>query len=152
WISTPVVLWPLWKGMTWIRKRSFSKALSWIILAERTFCLSALVCLCAALLYGTYVAVSEAPIAVKAARAEQTVVDTLIKDKITHVYSGYWTCDRIAFESQDRITCAVANDDLTGAGLNRYPPYYALVHKDPHAAYIFEQNDGFLYFQPSDLA
>src|SRR5262249_43559043 len=83
---------------------------------------------------------------------ENIVVNTLIKDKITHVYSGYWTCNRIAFESQDRITCAVVNDHLTGPGFNRYLPYYEIVHKDPHAAYIFEQNNGFLYFQSSDLA
>jgi len=150
WISTPVVIWPLWKGMTWISKQP-SKAIVGVNLVARTFCLSTLVCLCIALLYGTYITVSETPAAVNAARMENVVVNTLIKDKITHVYSGYWTCDRIAFESRDRITCAVANDNLTGPGFNRYPQYYEIVRKDPHAAYIFERNNGFLYFHPSDL-
>ena len=138
--------------MIWVGKQSFPKAIYRIIVAERAFCFSALVCLCIALLYGTYVTIGEIPAAVMASRMEYTVIDTLIKDKITHVYSGYWTCNRIAFESQDRITCGVVNGDLTGPGSNRYPPYYTISQNDPHTAYIFEMKNGFLYYQLSDLA
>ncbi len=164
WISAPVVIWPLWQGITGVEKKPFFKALSWTILVERTFCLSALVCLCAALLYGTYVTVGETSTAVNADRTEHNVIDTLIKHKITHVYSGYWTCNRLVFESQERITCGVMNNDLTGPapGLNRYAPYYTTVQNDPYTSYIFEQNpsytpnafesiDVFRYSQASDL-
>jgi hypothetical protein len=164
WVSTPVVIWPVWKGVTWVGKQPFFKAISWIALVERTFCLSALVCLCATLLYGTYVTLGETPAAVNADRTEHIAIDTLIKHKITHVYSGYWTCNRMAFESQERITCGVMNNDLTGPapGLNRYAPYYTAVQNDPYTSYIFEQNtsytpsayepiDVFRYSQASDL-
>ena len=164
WLSTPVVIWPLWQGMSWVGTMPSFKGTPWIILAQRTFCLSALVCLCAALLYGTYVTLGEAPVAVSADRTEHTVINTLIKHRITHIYSSYWVCNRMAFESHERITCGVLNNDLTGPVVrqNRYAAYYAIVQSDPHTSYVFEQNASyilhslsestiFLYSQPSDL-
>ncbi|HLJ81807.1 MAG TPA: hypothetical protein VKT52_10000, partial [Ktedonobacterales bacterium] len=55
---------------------------------------------------------------------------------VTHIYTDYWTCDRIAFQSQERITCSVLDNDLQ-PGLNRYPPYARIVSADPRAAYVF---------------
>lgn len=54
----------------------------------------------------------------------------------THIYTDYWTCDRIAFQSQERIICSVLGDDLR-PGLNRNPAYADEVAADPHAAYVF---------------
>ena len=53
-----------------------------------------------------------------------------------HIYSDYWTCDRIIFQSQERITCSVLGNDLR-PGFNRYPAYARIVADDPHAAYAF---------------
>ena len=56
---------------------------------------------------------------------------------VTHMYSDYWTCDRLIFLTQEHIICGVVNDATTGPGLNRYTPYYNEVQADPHSAYIF---------------
>ena len=55
---------------------------------------------------------------------------------VTRIYSDYWTCDRVIFQSQERILCSVLDDDLR-PGLNRYPAYAASVAADPRAAYAF---------------
>lgn len=56
----------------------------------------------------------------------------------TRIYSDYWTCDRIMFQSQERILCSVLGDDLR-PGLNRYPAYASKVAADPRAAYAFAE-------------
>jgi hypothetical protein len=154
WIATPVVIWPLWKGIASIgqlEQEDGDKRSLWMIVVGRTFCMSALVWLAGVMLFGTYITINEAPIAVAANHTELLAIAGLLKDRITHVYSGYWTCDRIAFESQDHIICAVLKDDLMSPGLNKYKPYYTTVKGDPYSSYIFQRNGGFLYSQPSDL-
>jgi hypothetical protein len=152
WISTPLVIWPLWTGISQIKQKSSSKTTTWIIVISKTFCISALIWLSGVMLFGTYITIGEIPIAVSANAREQAAIATLIQDRITHVYSGYWTCDRIAFESQDHIICAVVKDNLISPGLNKYKPYYITVRSDPYSSYLFGKDDGFLYSQPSDLA
>jgi hypothetical protein len=56
---------------------------------------------------------------------------------ITHVYSDYWTCDRLIFLTQERLICGVVDEATTGPDLNRYILYYAAVQADPHSAYLF---------------
>jgi hypothetical protein len=53
-----------------------------------------------------------------------------------HIYSDYWTCDRLAFESDERITCAVLDDHLL-PGQDRYLPYRSIVRADRMASYVF---------------
>jgi hypothetical protein len=53
-----------------------------------------------------------------------------------HIYTDYWTCDRIAFVSQEKIICGVLDNDLQPSH-NRYASYYTLVKADPRAAYVF---------------
>ena len=155
WISTPMVIWPLWQGIFLLKKQHFVKVVLWLVVLRRTLCLSTLILLCAVMLFGTYITLNEIPTAISANRMEQQVISTLLKDRITHVYSGYWTCDRIVFESQGRIICGVVNDNLVTQAQtwsNRYEPYYMVVKNDPNSSYLFEQNNDFLYFQSSDLA
>ena len=54
----------------------------------------------------------------------------------THIYTDYWTCDRLALVSQEKIICGVLDDNLQPTH-NRYAPYYPLVKADPHTAYVF---------------
>jgi hypothetical protein len=67
---------------------------------------------------------------------EQALIHNLLDHDITHIYSDYWTCNRIIFASQEHILCSVVDDQLH-AGLNRYPPYADAVAQDSHAAYAF---------------
>lgn len=69
-------------------------------------------------------------------RNERALINDLLRIGATHVYTDYWTCDRIAFQSQERIVCGVLGEDLR-PGMNRYPPFYKAVLADAHAAYVF---------------
>ncbi|MCW2642722.1 MAG: hypothetical protein JWP76_5028, partial [Dactylosporangium sp.] len=53
-----------------------------------------------------------------------------------HLYAGYWTCNRISFDSGETMTCAVLEEDLR-PGFDRYRPYRAAVAADPRPAYVF---------------
>jgi hypothetical protein len=71
------------------------------------------------------------------AQKQQThrLIDGLIHINATHIYSDYWTCDDLTFQSKEQIICG----DIYGTmqpGLNRYMPYYNTVSHDPNAAYI----------------
>ena len=58
---------------------------------------------------------------------------------INAFYADYWTCYRLAFESDERIHCAVRGQNgEDGLELinNHYPPYIATVAQQPHPAYI----------------
>lgn len=54
----------------------------------------------------------------------------------THIYSDYWTCDNITFQSDEHIICGVLGDNLQ-PGQNRYLPYLETVQRDPYTAYAF---------------
>ncbi|HZU14888.1 MAG TPA: hypothetical protein VFB58_18780 [Chloroflexota bacterium] len=55
---------------------------------------------------------------------------------VQHVYTDYWTCDWLAFETTERITCSVLDAHL-GPGLDRYLPYRVAVRQDLRAWYVF---------------
>ena len=63
-------------------------------------------------------------------------VANLLQRGITRIYTDYWTCDRIAFQSNERIMCAVLDDQLQ-PGQDRYLPYRAEVRAAARASYFF---------------
>jgi hypothetical protein len=69
-------------------------------------------------------------------REESALIGDLLHIGATHVYTDYWTCNRIAFQSKERIVCGVLDEHLQ-PGMNRYRPYYDAVRADAHAAYVF---------------
>jgi hypothetical protein len=73
--------------------------------------------------------------------SDQRQMATLSQRSITRFTSDYWTCYRLAFESGERLRCAVRdsqNGTLTRNGaVNRYLPYLTLIERTPHPAYIF---------------
>ncbi len=72
-------------------------------------------------------------------RADSALIAFLDMHHITRYYSDYWTCYRIAFESNERSICAVRGQDgasdLTLMN-NRYDPYVAALAATPTPAYI----------------
>nr|BBH93320.1 hypothetical protein KTA_15190 [Thermogemmatispora argillosa] len=54
------------------------------------------------------------------------MINFLQRQGATHIYADYWTCDRLAFLSTERILCSVLDAGLR-PGLDRYPPYRSLV-------------------------
>jgi hypothetical protein len=58
---------------------------------------------------------------------------------ISAFYADYWTCYRLAFESRERLSCAVRGQD-GDPGLelinNRYDPYVRALAATPHPAFL----------------
>lgn len=72
-------------------------------------------------------------------RADSTLIAFLDAHHITRYYSDYWTCYRIAFESDERSICAVRGQDGAPDLMlmnNRYKPYIAALAATPTPAYI----------------
>jgi hypothetical protein len=134
-VATPALLWPLWNGINTClprfsvpeRRALFSRLAVSIVLAL-------LVCFVAVETVNNVV--TQMPgITVDDAQANAITHD-LVQMRITHIYSGYWQCDRFIFLTQEKLICAVVNIDML-PGLTRYQPYYDTVHADPNAAYVF---------------
>ncbi len=87
-------------------------------------------------LLGTITTFLEVPSVQALNRQQDDLIANLSRIGATHIYSEYWTCDRIMFESREQIICSVVNDYLQ-PGFDRYLPYREIVTADPHAAYVF---------------
>lgn len=132
WIATPVLIWPVWRKIRlplafWPMTR-FSSSLVMIFLLTLILCLS----------YGTYETLTEVPQAQISSSQEDILISSLAQHRITHVYTDYWTCYRLAFQSHERITCGVTAGSCSSlpSNHNKYPPYYNLTNHDPNAAYL----------------
>ena len=73
---------------------------------------------------------------------QKELVQRLLQLGITRIYSGYWVCDRIIFQSQEKIICAALNEQMQ-PGLTRYTPYKDIVDHSKNVAYVFTQNGDF---------
>jgi hypothetical protein len=137
WVIVPLVLWPLWLGAQKV-KGSLTGTKTIAPRAKLYLCRGLLILITSIFCYGTYETLAEVPQALAATIQETQLIDTLTRHNISHVYSDYWTCDRLAFQSQERIICGVLAGGCTlQRGLhNRYEPYYTTVSSDPHAAYL----------------
>ena len=90
------------------------------------------------LLLGTVNTFEELPATQRANQRQQALIDHLIQMGATHIYSDYWTCDRLAFVSNEHIICGVVEQDLQRSkNFNRDAAYYPIVSADPHAIYVF---------------
>jgi hypothetical protein len=131
-IVLPTVLWPLWQAGKRV-KTAFLAAL----IKAGSYALLLLIVLSFVLGYAQTLAL--VPGAQLTSQQDAALVQDLLKMGVTRIYTDYWTCDRIAFESAERIVCSVVDERLQ-PGVNRYPPYTAIVKADAHAAWIFPVN------------
>lgn len=115
-VATPAILWPLWR-LTGLEKThlTFRGATRW--LSRVALVLIALVALGMTVWTTTTV-----PAAYADDQQQMQLVSDLTKMHITRVYLEYWTCYRLAFQSQEQIICAA-------------PPYPATVGGTPYQAY-----------------
>jgi len=139
WVVTPLVVWPLWRGAQWLTNQPihFVQLKAWL-------CRGLLLLLLAVLCYGSYETVSEIPLAQAADQQEVELITGLTQHHITHIYTDYWTCNRLAFQSQERIICGVLAGGCTlQRGFhNRYAPYYTTVSQDYYAVYVILSSTG----------
>jgi hypothetical protein len=93
------------------------------------------------LILGTINTFHQIPNIQKLYQRQDTLITGLIRLHALHIYSDYWTCNRLIFLSNERIICSVLDVDL-GPGQNRYKPYAQIVKQDPHPAYVFDMENG----------
>lgn len=118
-VSTPAVLWPLWRAGRLRALRSASVAVVTAVAVLATGQLLAAV-----------------PGYHQRADRHRDLVTALERLGITHVYSEYWTCNRIAFDTRERIVCAVLTPAMT-PGLDRRPTFRDQVRAASAPAYAF---------------
>ena len=130
WIAIPSVLWPLWR-LSGIEKLQLP-SIKHIRLLEG-FNRIALLAIFASILGTTAVTVSMIPATQAQDRQQEALIQDLLRVGATHIYTEYWTCDRLNFQSQERVICIV----LDAGTFDRYPAYRPIVKNDPRAAYVY---------------
>lgn len=136
-IVTPAILWPLWSGIS--ASRISIKGLT---LPTRIACGFALAAFCVVLIVGTGRAFGELSSIQASNQHDQALINGLERLGIKHIYTDYWTCDKIAFVSNEKIICGVVTGSLTPSH-NRDSRYYDVVSVDPTSAYAFPINTGY---------
>lgn len=130
-VATPAVLWPLWRTFSSISTLHWSRALP-----IKLLCLALIIFYAATMTVGTLQATEQIPRAETFIQSREALVSALLHLHITHIYTDYWTCDMVAFQSGEQIICSVVDEQLQ-PGLDRYLPYRTIVQADPHPAYVF---------------
>lgn len=130
-VALPSVLWPLWKGMPALLKQPhWRKQIPNLVRG----CL--LLLILAVYGTGTIRTFTDIPNAQAFYQQQDALVQKLLALGATRIYSEYWTCNRIAFQSQEKIICSVLDEQLN-PGFDRYLPYRTIVRNAPHPAYVF---------------
>ncbi len=167
-VALPAVLWPLWHGgrgqiyrargasvpevnftpnainsvpmshsQGW---RSYRLQLTASWKASASFLVRAALLLLILLVFvlGTFDTFTQIPAAQVAYAQQNVLVQDLLHLHATRIYSEYWTCNRLIFQSQEQIICSSLDQNLN-PGFDRYAPYRTIVKAAPHPAYVFPQ-------------
>ncbi len=129
-IAFPAILWPLWSGARIVRPLPLSFATIGAVLKRGLLLFVSLT-----FLFGTFSVFARAHSDQIVTQGQYKLIDELLRMHVTRIYSDYWMCDRIIFQSDERIICSVVNENLQ-PGQNRYPPYRLIVQNDAQAAYL----------------
>lgn len=130
-VALPSVLWPLWYGLSrWREGPAWRRTTTFVL---RVGLLLLILCM---FVVGTFRTFAKIPEAQAFYRDQEFLVQKLQDLGATRIYSEYWTCNRLTFQSQEKIICSALDTDLR-PGFDRYPPYRAIVHAAPHPAYVF---------------
>lgn len=130
-IATPAVIEPLMLLISNAGRPDGKKLLARVLVGS-----AILIAIEVSLLIGTIITFSEVPATQATTQKQQLIADYLVSIGVKHMYTDYWTCDRIVFQSNERIVCDVV-DDLMRSGYNRYDPYHVAVRGDPDSSYVF---------------
>jgi hypothetical protein len=125
----PSVLWPLWQHVRFTKN-------SLRVGATAILSVAAILCVAGIFLWGTINAFQQSSVTATVTQQQYQLIDELLRLKDTRIYTDYWTCDRLAFLSDERIICSVVDNGLN-PGVNRYAPYVALVQQSHSAVYVF---------------
>ncbi len=139
WIATPALIYPLWLGAGGTGQQASKVVTFFHIYARR------LMLLFIALLFfvGTVNIFQEIPTTQGNNAVQEDFIDHLESLGIVHIYSDYWTCERVMFQSAGKITCFTI-DEYLNTGYERYLPNKIIVTSDPKSSYVLPQNTFFV--------
>ncbi len=132
-VATPAVLWPLWNER-WLA-RTLSSWQTTLLLGAKGTILSLLLIL---FIMGTFLTFMHIPQAQNAYTQQDQLVQRLLALDATRIYSEYWTCNRLTFQSEEKIICSSLDEKLH-PGFDRYTPYTDIVKNSNHPTYVFPQ-------------
>ena len=133
-IVTPAVIAPLWNAASnGYLLDAFQQPLRLLIRYGSRVVLVGVVLV---LLIGTGILFSEVPRVQAANQQQSDLIHYLVTSGHPHIYTEYWECNKIAFESNENVICGVLDTNLQPSH-NRTPGYWDIVHSDFHAAYVF---------------
>ncbi|HEY6539334.1 MAG TPA: hypothetical protein VIZ18_00275 [Ktedonobacteraceae bacterium] len=147
WIATPALIYPLWLGAGSISKEAGRVATFFHVHARR------LILLFIALLFlvGTVKTFQEIPATQGNNAVQEDFVERLSSLGIVHIYSDYWTCERVMFQSAGKITCFTIDEYLNN-GYERYLPDKIIVTSDPQSSYVMPLNTFFIKAMDNRIA
>lgn len=131
-VATPALLAPLGVAFGLLR-RSVSRVLAWSAALVSGAIIVTVLCV---LFVGTVGVFRQGPDVQADLNKHNALIQYLLDRHIQYFYTDYWHCNRLAFQSEEQVICAVVNTDLT-PGQDRYQLYPVLVKRDPRAAYVF---------------
>lgn len=137
-VATPAMIAPLTDNTNslFYRKKGVMKA-------KTIVCYGLIMFYTIALISGTITAIESAQNTYQYNQSQKALIDDLLDRNITTIYSDYWTCDSIMFQSGEQIMCSVLNEQLQ-AGINRYLPDSQIVVQHPFSSYIFPVNSSYV--------
>jgi hypothetical protein len=110
---------------------------AWACTARRRQACGLAVAIVLAVLALDTVAAYRQALALRRADSEQSaLVSSLLHRGATRVWTDYWTCHRLVFESRERIVCGSLDGGLALHD-NRYERYLEAVRSDSRAPYLF---------------
>jgi hypothetical protein len=130
-VSTPALIWPLWRLLT--SDRGIARARLLLLVGGST---SALLLIASVLLTSTVMMIETIPAAVAYTQNDSAFIQSLQHLGVRHFYANYWTCYRLMFMSKEQLICGGRDRQLQPTG-NRYPFYHSLVDTDLNAAYLY---------------
>ena len=147
WIATPALIYPLWLGASATGQQGSKFATFFQVYARR------LILLLIVLLFfvGTVKTFQEIPATQGNNAVQKNFVDQLARLGIVHIYSDYWTCERVMFQSAGTITCFTI-DEYLNTGYERYLPNKIIVTSDPKSSYALPQGTFFVKAMENRIA
>ncbi len=147
WIATPALIYPLWLGAGAMSKEGGKVAPFFHVYTRR------LILLFIALLFlvGTIKTFQEIPATQGNNVVQEDLITRLNGLGIVHIYSDYWTCERLMFQSAGKITCFTI-DEYLNRGYERYLPNEIIVTSDPQSSYVLPLNTFFIKAMDNRIA
>ncbi len=133
-IVTPAVIAPLWDAATNLYAMEYLRKPFRLLVKYGSR--AVLTGIALILIMGTSILFSEVPRVQATHQQQRSLIGYLLASGHPHIYTEYWECNKIAFESNEHIICGVLDPNLQPSH-NRTPGYWDIVHSDLQAAYVF---------------